>query len=241
MDPPEFTKVKYKTWAFGFIFILAFIPLMFYAPVATNYVYSYVLQPNPGILVSERWHYGFVVTGSIILLIAAPLSLLATVSLPYMMKGLRVVHVIIVIILLVWFISAFIVGCVDWGNANLGTSSNYFNQANDPRWCCVYYTLPASPCPQQACNPTYTASQLITNPTFLYQLWYIFILCFGLILDMIFFFAYVRKGLEAYEDANREEEEEAEKPDNEKILVNQNVTFGFKNVQRVYRPKSSYV
>ncbi len=234
-EPGEFVKVKFGAWVFGLCFLLVFLPLMFYAPTASTYIYSYLLQPTPGTLYSERWDYNFFVTGSIILLIIAPISLFFVVSFPKA-KAMRIVHLVIVIILIVWYLSAFIVGCVDWSSANVGTVSNFFNKANDARWCCVYYTLTGSPCPQSPCNPNYLATQLTTDPLFLFQLWYIFVVWVALLMDVIFFLAYIRIGLEAYDDFV----EANEVSDN----MEQQIATPFLGVKqrmpRSYRPKSSY-
>jgi len=238
MNDPAYLEVKHAAWLFGTIFIVVFTPLMFYVPTATNYIYSYVV-PSPGTLYSERWHYQFIATGSIILLIFAPITLFALVSLPKL-KVLRIVHFIVVVLLIVWYTAAFIVGCIDWSNANDPSSSNYYNKANDARWCCVYYMLPGSPCGlTDPCNPNYVASQLNTDAVFLMQLWYIFALILCLIIDLLMMIFYFQNGLRAYDDITEiEEDEENGKKlkDMEQALIQTRISTR----PKLYRPKSTF-
>lgn len=232
-EPEGFVKARYGAWVFGFIFLLVFLPLMFYAPTASNYIYSYLLQPNPGTLYSERWSYNFFVTGSIILLIVAPITMWYSVSFPRS-KSIRIVHIVIVVILIVWYLIGFIIGCVNWASANEGTVSNFFNKANDARWCCVYYMLPGSPCPQVPCNPTYMASQLTTDALFLFQLWYTFVLWIALLVDIVFFMAYVRLGLEEFDDYYVDTLKDVESD------VNLLLPVATKSRPKAYRSKNTY-
>jgi hypothetical protein len=229
--PEEYVKVHYGAWIFGLLFMVIFFPLMFFAPTASNYIYSYLLQPNPGTLYSERWDYNFFVTGSIILLVIAPTTLFLLVAFPAR-KSLRVIHVIIVVVLIIWYLISFAIGCVNWNSANVGTVSNFYNKANDARWCCVYWTLTGSPCPQAPCNPNCLAAQLTTDALFLFQLWYIFVLALALIGDLVFFLAYVRVGLEAYDDLMEDE--------NKKDIEQQIPFIQPKPRAKSYRPKSTY-
>jgi len=171
-------------WICVAIDLVLLVIFLFYAPTAANFPYSYTLSNPPGTLVSQRWSFDFVVVALFSFLIFFPFILLFAADgggrwrliLFYVLAGL----------FLAWFLATFIKGCIDWGAANGTAPGNYFNRANDARWCCVYYNLPGAPCGNHiACTPSVSANALAVDGTYLYQIWMNFIMCILLVVQII--------------------------------------------------------
>lgn len=182
-------------------FITCLIVFQFWAPSANVFRHTYELSNPPGTLYSERWSYNFIVSGSFVFLWLVPLTM------AFMFDSIRSLwrrrlHLILVIILLGWFLASFIYGIVDWAKANGTGSENFYNPANDYRWCGPNHIIPGAPCfKNMAWNPPVAQADLITNPTFLWQLWWSFIFIGFLLLELILVVCWILPSLEYAMDA----------------------------------------
>ncbi len=180
--------VKYWLFVFILVFFIVFEVFLIYAPTASDFenTYQRPIDDANVTLYSQRWSFYFFVTGLYQLLWAAPLTLMFAMDDTLGRRwapnkiyfSRRMFHNAVVMLLGLWFLATFIYSCVLWSRANVNRPDNYFNPANDPRWCCVHYsqenhsTNPWFPCVRTTgCNGV-GESSLTTNPVFLFQLWY---------------------------------------------------------------------
>lgn len=189
------STARIVAWVYIFTYWAVFTIFSFYAPTAADFTYTYQYGTPPGTLTTRRWTYDFVVVGFFALLWTIPITLAfvldddkGTVSKStgerYFWR--QYVHNALVIILLLWYFITFVISSIDWANANKSNVGNYYNRANDPRWCCVYFNLPGAPCVNTAsCSPGVGASDLVTNRVFLFQYWFGFVLVIALVFDLL--------------------------------------------------------
>jgi len=160
----------------------------------------------PGTLVSKRWSFDFWVVGLYTLLWLVPLT--AALGISERREPWRLtLHNVVTLVLLLWLAAVFIVGCVDWASANSADASNFYNRANDPRWCCVYFNLPGAPCVNTvACTPGVAIGELVTDPSFLFQVWMTFVFIALLLVDVILMRCLVRPSMNGGDDEFNENE-----------------------------------
>lgn len=192
-------------WIYVFLFWLIALIFLFFTPTAANFTHSFQLSNPPGTLVSRRWTFEFFVVGLYVLLWTIPITAAFAISDPEAKTQWRpAFHTGVTIVLLLWLVAVFLVGCLDWANANKTDPSNYHNRANDKRWCCVYFNLPDTPCVNTvACSPGVAAAELTTDPEFLFQLWFTFVFIVILFIDLIIFGCVVNPAIRrVQEEAN---------------------------------------
>jgi preprotein translocase subunit SecG len=198
-------------WVYIFFFALVLLLQTFYTPTAATFVHTYELGTPPGTLLSKRWSFDFVLIGFYSVVWLVPLSAAFAVSARERWR--QVLHNTIAVLLLLWLVAVFIVGCVDWASANSADPGNFFNRANDPRWCCVYFALPGAPCANTvACTPGVGAADLIVNRSFLFQVWMTFVLAALLVVDVIIMQLVVAPAAAAAQEEGEEEGGDPEAP-----------------------------
>lgn len=199
------TGARIGGWVFALIFFIAYLVFAFFAPPAQQFTHTFLLvfspQTQPGVLTSQRFSFDFWIVAFYAVLPFIPFTLLFALN---DTKGTRsndgqrvwlvwqLVHIIFVVVWLIWMAATLVWLSINWAHANVSESSNYYNPANDIRWCCVYYNLPGAPCynalypsGQQACNPGVGAPQLTLNNVFLYQFAFHIIFTVLMIVDLI--------------------------------------------------------
>jgi hypothetical protein len=180
----DIQKVRTGLWVCIFLFWALLIVFQFYAPSANTFVHRFDFDPV-GVLTSTRWSFDFWVSAMYVFLWTVPITMAFILS-DTNDSNRWYFHLISVGVLTIWLFIAFIYQCVDWSHANGIQGSNYFNPANDPRWCCVNYVLPNAPCANNAPCGGINANDLVTNHAFLYQLWMGFIFLGILVADIVF-------------------------------------------------------
>lgn len=173
-----------RMWLVIFLYCIALLIFQFYAPSANTFVHRFDFDPV-GSLITTRWSYDFWVSCMNVLLWFVPITL------AYALNYAKVsnsrwrlwVHFALDVALALWLFFVLIFQGIDWSHANQTDVGNYFNSANDPRWCCVWYSLPNAPCANNVACPGVNAAVLTTNPVFLYQYWFMF--CFFFILIVL--------------------------------------------------------
>lgn len=194
-------NVKLGTWVYILLFWMAATAFQGLAPAVQDYEYTFQRPiASPGTVQSQRWSFDFWVTVLYVTVWVVPITLAFAIEdtsgrvddrgTIYFWRHFA--HMAIVSILLLWYASVFIYGLTQWAKANSSASDNYHNQANDPRWCCVYYNLvdhamdPSFPCVNtMPCSPGVSVDMLVTNPWFLYQLWFSFIFIIVFLVDLM--------------------------------------------------------
>jgi uncharacterized membrane protein len=175
-------------WFFILFFTLALIPYTFYTATASRYEYTYELPPaSPGSLRTTRWSADFFFVGSLVLLWPVPLTLAFMVDDP-LSSGRLVFHVILLVMLSLYYLVVMAFWAFDYAKANEQSSGNAGNPANDPRWCCVNYALsPASTtagavCLNTVACPGLSQADLHVDELFLFKFWYLvaFLVMFGI-------------------------------------------------------------
>ena len=214
-------NIKIGCWVFIFIYwLLATIFQGVSAPLQ-NFDFSYQ-RPigTPGTLQSQRGSfYAFVIAFYVTIWIV-PITLAfaledtkgrPTVASDGIGKGSGIVfwrmilQLVLVALLLLLYMGIFIYGITLWSGANGTGPGNYWNPANDPRWCCVWYNLVdhttdgAFPCVNTApCSPGISADMLVPNPVFLFTLWFGFVFIVAMLVDLLLVLCMVRPTYEAH-------------------------------------------
>lgn len=207
-------NIKIGCWVY--ILLYWVLATVFQGGSPTLQSFEYTFQKpiaSPGTLQSQRWTFYFWVIALFVSIWIVPLTLAFalddTKGAPGKGNGIffwRIIfHLVLVALLLLWYTSVFIYGITLWANANVANAGNVWNPANDPRWCCVYYNLenhdssPAFPCVNTApCSPGVSADMLVTNPVFLFTLWFGFVFIVVLIVDLMLVLCMVRPAYEAH-------------------------------------------
>lgn len=181
---PSVSQVQTGLWVYIFAFWAVLLVFQAYAPSANQFLHTYEIAPV-GTLVSERGSFNFVVSASFVFLWTIPITMAFALQTQRPDdKRRHLFHLVVTVILALWLLAVFIYGCVDWANANKKNVSNYFNPANDPRWCCVNYVLSGAPCANSVGCPGVTETDLVTNKLFLFQYWFGFVFLLILVLDI---------------------------------------------------------
>jgi hypothetical protein len=172
VETARLNETRRLLWVWITTFTAIILLSVTYGPTASTYKYTFVEPPTaPGTLITERWSYDFIFTASMCMMILAPLTM-AYMSDASQMEARRNLHVIIVVLLMIYFTAV----CVTWSfnaaRANQATTANARNPANDPRWCCVNYGLPASECYNAPCAGV-GQGDLVINAVFLFK--YVFV------------------------------------------------------------------
>lgn len=195
-------------WAFMLIFCAATFVYLFYGPTASTYTYTFQLPPStPGNLISNRWDADFFFTGSLQLLWLVPLTA-AFMSDKALSTGRRYFHIITTLLLLVYFVVILIYwGVAFYSKANLGSSTNAGNPANDNRWCCIYYSLPGSQCVNTVPCPGIGAIDLVTNGLFLWKFWWLFVFLLFMVAELVYVFAFFQVAVTQFNIAKKLEKQ----------------------------------
>lgn len=181
---PTVSQVQTGIWVYIFAFWAVLLVFQAYAPSANQFLHTYQIQPV-GNLVSQRGSFSFVVSASFVFLWTIPITMaFALYTQNPNSKWKQIFHLGVTVVLALWLMAIFIYGCVDWANANKTDVSNYFNPANDPRWCCVHYSLSGAPCANSVACPGVTATDFVTNKLFLFQHWFGFVFLLISVLDI---------------------------------------------------------
>lgn len=202
-SPPSLPFGKPVLWTLTLLFAALVLFYTFWAVTASTYEHTYLRPATAptGSLYSQRFTADFFFTGSLLLLFFVPFSFAWLLENPG--SGVRQnVHIMFTALLLVYMI----VILLFWGigfypNANAGTAGNAANPANDNRWCCVYYTIAGSACPNTVGCPGVVASMFGINDVFLYKFWFLFVF----IVLLIVHFAFVASKFPALRSENGEE------------------------------------
>lgn len=236
MRLPARNGLKTALWVYIFIYSLALIVFQSYAPSANHFLYTYELEPV-GMLKTTFGSFHFVISASFVLLWLVPLTLGFFLSNTRQMWR-NWVHVALVCILTLWLLAVFIFGCIDWRNANGTDASNFFNPANDWRWCCVHYMLDGAPCANNIPCPGVSVGDLKTRGTFLWQLWWGFVFFAILALDLILSFCLV---VPTFREEDEEQEEQDQQPQNAftEVLIQSSASNRIRGKKRLpeYRAK----
>lgn len=197
------TGARIGGWVFALIFFLAYLVFAFFAPPAQQFTHTFLLvfspQTQPGVLTSQRFSFDFWIVAFYAVLPFIPFTLLFALNdTKGYHSGERVwlwrqlIHIIFVVIWFIWMAATLVLLSINLAHANVSESSNYYNPANDIRWCCVYYNLPGAPCynalypsGQQACNPGVGVNQLTLNNVFFYQFVFHIIFTVLILVDLI--------------------------------------------------------
>jgi hypothetical protein len=110
-----------------------------------------------------------------------PLTLAFMVDDPLPSSGRLVFHVILLVMLSLYYLVVMAFWAFDYAKANEQTAGNAGNPANDPRWCCVNYAL--SPmCLNTIACPGLSQADLHVDGLFLFKFWYLvaFLVMFGI-------------------------------------------------------------
>jgi hypothetical protein len=164
------TSTRRWLWVWVLLWVVVLLFANFYGVTASEYKYTY-LEPaaSPGTLHTQRWSYGFFFTGSFALLWLVPLTMAYMSDAPHK-GGRQTLHAVLTILMLMYWVAIMITWSLDLGNANKVSAANGANEANDPRWCCLYFNLVGAGCPNTAaCTPGVGAGDLIVNPLFVFK------------------------------------------------------------------------
>jgi hypothetical protein len=162
---------RFAVWCGILLFTLLLAGQIWGPVTASNYEYTFLRGSPPGTLRNDRGSINYIFTGSIILLIFAPLTA-AFMSDNTLEKRRITLHVVVVILLWVYFMVVMGIWANDYLHANEATAANAHNQANDERWCCINYMIPGSDCPNNlACSPPVPPAELVPNQVFLAKFW----------------------------------------------------------------------
>jgi len=189
-------RAKLGGWAFIFVFWAVMIPLGFWVPTAWPTEFTYETSTPPGTLVSTRWDWQFWSVGMYVLLWTIPITLAFALSYP-MSFSVRTFHIVLLLLLFIWFVVQMVFGIVYYARANGTESDNYDNPANDPRWCCVYFNLPGAPCQNTvACVPGVGIGDLMVDKSFLFRFYYNIVLIVFIIVDFFYVWLVLKRSTE---------------------------------------------
>jgi hypothetical protein len=178
-----------RQWLWGWIvFLVLFLyiwqwPSLTMIPLEHTYLLS---SPTPGSLISDWWSIEHFFSLFLMLLWLIPLTLAFALECP-LRNWRRTLHLIttfifflITVFLLFWW-------AVQYEAANDATAANSRNPANDPRWCCVNFSLDPQRCvplsPTNLCNPGPGQADLVVAPMFVYRFWFLVVFMLLIILD----------------------------------------------------------
>lgn len=207
-------------WWGIFAFSVCLSLYLFYTPVTTIFEYTFQKPPSaPGTLFSERWSRDFFFIGTLVLLWLVPLTA-AFMSDSPCRHGRQVLHVIVVLMLWVYFMVVMGFWIFDFAKANQGTAANQRNRANDDRWCCVHYVLAGAACENTAMCAGVTAADFVVNPAFLWRFWWLIVFIFFLVIDFYYTIRWFQPAIKAYinevngiqESAPEQEQDDEAKP-----------------------------
>jgi len=177
------TRARTIMWAFFWIFVVLLIIFRFYSPSAHTFTHTYQTSVPPGTLSSQRWKWDFWAESLYVLAWLVPATLAFMID-ARLSRWRRVFHLLVLILLFIWFVVQMAWGIADWANANKTDMSNYDNHFNDERWCCIYYNLPGAPCTNTAaCSPAVGAGDLKPNGVALYRFWFNIVLIVMVVVD----------------------------------------------------------
>lgn len=166
------TQVRTVFWGFIWIVTIVLLAFRFYSPLARTFEHTYQTSTPPGSLSSERWNWDFFSEGLYVLAWFIPLTAAFMIDAPTS-RGRRVFHLIVLVLLFIWFAIQLVWASVDWSKANGFEVDNYDNPFNDDRWCCIYFALPGAPCVNTvACVPGVGAGDLKPNGAALFRYWF---------------------------------------------------------------------
>lgn len=214
-------------WWGNLAFTVFWVVYVGYAIPATTFVHTYQKPPaSPGTLQSDRWSRDFFFVGSLVLLILAPMTAAFMSDNPTARsraeccRGMfwrQLIHIFTVVILWLYFMVVMGFWARDYGTANLGTSANQFNRANDDRWCCVYYTIAsAGTCDNTVACTGMSAADLVPNPLFLWRFWWLIVFILFLMIDFAYTVGWFRIAVDNYLDelAERNNPQDTQQPVN---------------------------
>ena len=168
------------------VFSAILIAYAFFGMTASNFEYTFLRGSPPGTLRNDRLSVNFWFTGSIIVLFLVPLTSALMSDNP--LQTWRVwAHVIVLLFLWIYFAVVLGLYSDNYAHANEATAANARNQANDDRWCCVYFGLPGSECLNtMACVPAVPPAELGVNSVFLYKFWFNVVVLVLMVVDFIY-------------------------------------------------------
>ncbi len=195
----KLATIRAYVWVYILLAMIVFAVFEFWVPTSADFEYTFQRPiSHPDSLQSQRWSLYFVLTGLSIIFVAGPISLAfamedhrglwtADHNGDTAIKFWRIwFHVGVTAMVGIFFLVTSVYLVVLRIRANAVNPGNYHNPANDPRWCCVHYTLitadtPSFPCYNTAgCTPGVSELQLDVNPIFQFQMWYtigLFLVC----------------------------------------------------------------
>jgi len=188
---------KTFVWVGIFVFSAFLMAYIGYAVNTISYGHTYLRSSPPGTLYSQRGDVYHWFGGLSLLAFLIPLTAALMVAAPPFTEDItgklyragtkrRVFHMMVVVLLFLFFMTVMGVKANDYSKANLATAGNARNRANDDRWCCVHYALAPGDCPNTiACTPGVGGADLVVNPLFLYDFWMLVVLIILIILAFI--------------------------------------------------------
>ena len=178
-------------WVFVIVWLIAWLVFAFWLFTTSNFIHTYQLPSNtPGTLTSTYWSWDFVRVGLLTLWILVPFSGLFMIW-TRSSDGVGV-HMVLGIVLLIWFLIMMAFDINDITKANLPPSDPNWksdNQATDIRWCCIYGGQPGTErvCANQVpCVPPVGVSQLGVNGDYVFRFAFNLIFIAFLIFDIVF-------------------------------------------------------
>jgi len=185
--------LKTTLWCGIAIYAAALLFFQSYAMTASTFAYTFVARniTGPGTLYSERWSRDFFYTAAIPFLWLVPLSMAFMLGAIFS-KDRRALHIACVVVIWMAFMVFFSLACFDYAHANQPTLSNAHNPANSDRWCCIYFNITGSGCPNVApCNPGVGPAELEVNHVFKYKFWFTLVFLILLIFDFVLMITWV--------------------------------------------------
>lgn len=143
--------------------------------------------PSPGSLISDWWGrdhlfgLGLMIGG-----LAVPCTLAFLIA-SSLVEWRRYLHLFVVFGFFLFSLVVVFFWARDYEAANTPTADNAYNNANDPRWCCVNFALAAQRCVPltvlNLCNPSPGQADLVVAPMFVYRFWFLVVFMLLLVLD----------------------------------------------------------
>lgn len=194
----KLTLARTTFWAFIWITAIVLLAFRFYSPSAHSFEHTYQTSVPPGTLSTERWGWDFFSEGLYVLAWFIPLTAAFMVDAPTS-KGRRVFHLIVLVLLFIWFSVQLVWTSVDWSKANQTGADNFSNPFNDDRWCCIYFALPGAPCVNTAaCVPGVGAGDLKPNGVALFRFWFNVLLMIITVVDFALTMAVFNRAVQAF-------------------------------------------
>lgn len=174
------SNLKNALWVYIFIFWGALLVFQFYSPSANTFVHA---SYSSGIE-SQRFSFDFVVSAAFVLLWTVPITLAFALDRPKS-SWRQWFHLVIAVLLFLWFMATAIYGIINMAHANDDDIGNFYNPANDDRWCCLYASKDGAPCyPNVSCNG-FQQQDLKVNGIYVFQFCFNVVFFFVLLADIL--------------------------------------------------------